>query len=279
MACYTPFMVEVKWKRFPVPCGRCPACRHRRMNEWVFRLLEEDKVSLTSNFVTLTYNTDHVPISQNGFMTLEKTDLQKYFKRLRKIVPPGGDKIRYYAVGEYGGKTSRPHYHAIVFNVPDPEFFFQAWHLDDKPLGTVHVGNVSGDSIAYTMKYIDKPRHKPLHSRDDRQLEFALMSKGLGQTYVHDYSIDYHKKDIGSLFVTKLDGRKVAMPRYYRKMIFDEAEIKAQPDLVASAVYLAEQVARRNHSGAQTYDETVESSRRNKWTKFFSKHSQKNRYL
>lgn len=279
MACYTPFMVDMKYKKVPVPCGRCPSCRHRRMNEWVFRLLEEDKVSLYSHFVTLTYNTESIPITKHGFPTLDKSDLQKYFKRLRKAVPPGGDKIRYYAVGEYGTKNKRPHYHLIVFNVPDPEIFFQAWHLDGKPLGTVHVGNVSGDSIAYTMKYIDKPRSKPAHARDDRLMEFAVMSKGLGQTYVHDHSIDYHQRNIGELFVSKYDGRKIAMPKYYRKMIFDEAQIKAQPDLVASGMYLAEQVARRNHVGALTYDETVESEKLNRWHKFFSNHSQKNRNL
>lgn len=279
MACYTPYTVEVKYKRFHVPCGKCPACRHRRVNDWVFRLMQEDEVSVTSHFVTLTYNTDHVPISKNGYMTLEKTDLQKYFKRLRKMLPKNNERVRYYAVGEYGGKTSRPHYHMIMFNVPDENMFFDAWHLDGKPLGTVHVGKVSGNSVAYTMKYMDKPRRKPEHARDDRAPEFALMSKGIGQTYVHDYSMDWHNQDIGRLYCVKPDGRKIAMPKYYRNMIYDEKDRKAQPDIVVAATYLAEQDARRRHTGALSYDETVESEKLNRWKKFFNNHAQKNRYL
>jgi len=279
MACYTPYSVDVKYKKYLVPCGRCPSCRHRRVNEWVFRLMQEDEVSVTSHFVTLTYNTDHVPISPNGFMTLDKADLQKYFKRLRKLLPKDNYKVRYYAVGEYGGKTTRPHYHMIIFNVPDENMFFDAWHIDGIPLGSVHVGKVSGNSIAYTMKYMEKPKRKPLHNRDDRKPEFCLMSKGIGQTYVHDQSIDYHNQDISRLYVVKPDGRKVAMPRYYRKMIYDEDAIKAQPDLVVTAMHLAEQKARYRHTGALSYDETVESEKLNRWKKFFSNHSQKNRYL
>ena len=51
--------------------------------------------------------------------TLRKRDYQLFMKRLRKAFP--NDKIRFYAAGEYGPKTLRPHYHAILFGL----------HLDD----------------------------------------------------------------------------------------------------------------------------------------------------
>lgn len=156
MACDSPFFVTPKgrFSAVPVPCGRCPPCKQRRVNSWVFRLMQEEKRSSSAYFVTLTYDTRFVPISDNGFMTLRKKDYQDFMKRLRKLSPHVS--IKYYAAGEYGSKFNRPHYHAIMFNVPDIELFAKAWSLDGIQLGAVHVGSVTGDSIAYTMKYIAK---------------------------------------------------------------------------------------------------------------------------
>jgi len=237
MNCDTPYYVlPAKWatEKIPVPCGRCPVCKARRVNQWVFRLLQEDKVSSSAYFVTLTYDTRYVPITENGFMTLSKSDVQKYFKRLRKLVPQS--KIKYYLAGEYGSQTKRPHYHAIIFNVPDRQMFFDAWSLEGSPLGGVHVGQVSSDSIAYTLKYIDKNTFRVQHSRDDRLPEFSLMSKGLGSSYLSDEVKRYHKAHIDKLYVTKLSGHKVSMPRYYRNKIYSEAELTQQVGIVQTAI-------------------------------------------
>lgn len=232
MACISPYYARVKDRWIPTPCGRCPPCKKRRVDSWVFRLLQEDKRSTSAHFITLTYNTDHVPISSNGFMTLDKRAFPLYMKRLRKLVSglsslygPSLDGViptlKYYACGEYGSKNHRPHYHAIVFNVPDEAMFFDAWHLGGKSLGDVHVGNCSGDSIAYCMKYIDK-RSDRLHARDDRIPEFSLMSKGLGSNYMTPAIVDYHNADLSRFYLTVEGGHKVAMPRYYRERVFDE---------------------------------------------------------
>lgn len=68
-----------------VPCGKCPKCLRDRQNGWMFRLQQEIKDSLNCQFVTLTYET--TPKSFNGHGTLQKSDLQKFFKKLRKICP------------------------------------------------------------------------------------------------------------------------------------------------------------------------------------------------
>lgn len=173
--CETPFTVRHKTKgmSIPVPCGRCPKCVSRRTSAWSFRLMQEEKVSDSALFITLTYDTDHVPFSKNGFMDLSRRDVQLFFKRLRKHHK--GDRcksIKYYAVGEYGGKTRRPHYHLILFNAKI-ESVQLAWNL-----GHVHYGQVTGASVGYTMKYIAKP-WRAMHCNDDRTPQFALMSKGL----------------------------------------------------------------------------------------------------
>jgi len=66
-------------------------------------------------------------------MTLKKTDIQKFFKRLRKCHGKKHKSIKYYAVGEYGGQTLRPHYHIVIFNA-DINYFERAWALDNKKL-------------------------------------------------------------------------------------------------------------------------------------------------
>lgn len=239
MACDTPFLVMDKdgFRKIPVPCGRCPSCKKRRVDAWVFRLMQEDKVSASAHFVTLTYDVEHVPISGNGFMTLDRSEFPRYMKRLRKLCCDV--KLKYYACGEYGSKNLRPHYHAIIFNVPDDELFFKAWSLDGVPFGSVHVGMVSGDSVAYTMKYIDKTSSLgkfSKHSRDDRVPEFALMSKGLGSSYITESIKLYHKADLSRNYLVKDGGFKIALPRYYRDRIFNEEDIAEQSVLINESV-------------------------------------------
>lgn len=272
MICDTPFFVLPKagTEKVPVPCGRCPNCKLRRVNGWVFRLLQEERISSSAHFVTFTYDTRTVPISQNGFMTLKKEDFQLYMKRLRKLT---SQPLKYYAVGEYGTNNKRPHYHAIIFNVPDPEMFSTAWQL-----GSVHVGKVTGDSIAYTMKYIDKPRATK-HARDDRDLEFPLMSKGLGKNYLSDAIINYHQADLSRLYVTKEGGHRIALPRYYRNKIFSGDQQKEQVKIIQLSAEQQLEQDRENFRQIgyenQSFEEYQTMLKHGRYKKFYS--HQKNR--
>lgn len=206
----------------PVPCGKCPECLKRRVSGWSFRLMQEERRSSSAYFITLTYDTQHVPISRNGFMTLDKRDVQLFMKRLRKAVSLKDDSItiKYYLCGEYGKDRSRPHYHAIVFNVPDVYDIERAWRL-----GQVNYGTVTGASVGYTLKYMDKPKRIPMHRNDDRIREFGVMSKGLGCSYITDASIRYHsEKLLDRVCLTIEHGKKIAMPRYYKDKIYTEQQ-------------------------------------------------------
>lgn len=172
--CYSPITLKQTSDRngATVPCSKCAACVARRTSAWSFRLMQQDKIAQSSLFITLTYDTTTVPITERGWMSLSKRDLQLFFKRLRKAESSmGKSQLKYYAVGEYGTRTRRPHYHVILFN-SQIEKVQSAW---DK--GQVHYGQVSGASVGYTLKYMSKPKTIPLHKNDDRQPEFALMSK------------------------------------------------------------------------------------------------------
>ena len=233
MACDTPFYVNnprypiySNDRQVPVPCGKCPACLSRRTSVWTFRLKTQAKNANTSYFVTLTYDTRFVPITKRGFLTLDKRDVQLYFKRLRKAHPKEV-VIKYYLAGEYGSKTFRPHYHIILFNA-DIELIHKAW---DK--GEVHIGELTEASAAYTAKYINKGKIIPMHKNDDRLPEFSLMSKKLGLNYLSEKIINYHRADIERNFITLEDGKKISLPRYFREKIWTETERRTQADQLA----------------------------------------------
>lgn len=224
MACDSPFYITVKWQseQIPCPCGRCPPCQKQRVSQWGFRLRKQEELSHSAFFVTLTFDTTNVPISGRGFMTLCKGEYQKFMKRLRKLTPKNDAKISYYACGEYGTKNYRPHYHAIIFNASE-ENIAKAWQK-----GEIHIGKVSGASIAYTLKYINKGKIIPMHRNDDRLPEFSLMSKGMGANYLTEQMVSYHKADLSRAYVTLPDGVKIALPRYYKNKMYNESERKQQ---------------------------------------------------
>lgn len=236
MACITPFQKTDKkaGQYISVPCGKCPECLKRRASGWSFRLMQQDKISNNALFVTLTYDTEHVPLSRNGFMTLDKTDVQKFFKRLRFHLPPSHPKISYYVAGEYGGKNNRPHYHAIIFNAFSDDIT-AAWCFpprdqstkESTPAGNIVYGDVNGASVGYTLKYMCKKRKIPMHRNDDRIPEFSLMSKGLGANYLTPAMVRYHKNDLENRMNCVLpDGKVIAMPRYYKDKVYTEQERK-----------------------------------------------------
>lgn len=224
--CMTPFGVKKKTncnETIPVPCGKCPNCVARRVSAWSFRLMQEDRVSTSSHFVTLTYDTKNVPITRNGFLTINKRDAQLFFKKLRKLQPAGTPAIKYFLAAEYGGKTRRPHYHIILFNAQIGTIS-KAWTH-----GSVHLGQVEGASVGYTLKYMSKKSSVPLHRNDDRETEFRLMSKGLGASYMTDeikkWHTDHRVVD-QRMYCVLPDGRKVSMPRYYKDKIYTEMQRK-----------------------------------------------------
>jgi hypothetical protein len=262
MACDTPFRVIKKGEckngklynsDVLVPCGKCPSCKKRRVNEWTFRLEEEDKVSSSSHFITLTYDTECIPITPNGYKTLLRQDFQKFMKRLRKRQKA---KIKYYACGEYGEKSDRPHYHAIIFNVTDPETIAEAWTQ-----GSIHYGDVSGASIAYTAKYIDKQKNIPEHDNDDRVKEFSLMSLKLGQSFITPEIKKWYKEDITRNYVTKLDGIKIALPKYYRNQLFTDLEKELQVHHIQRTMNKLKQEARKKHYKKSTEDFDIKLSK------------------
>ena len=205
-----------------VNCGRCVPCLRKKQIDWCFRLNKELLNSESACFLTLTYNEENAPFTEGGFSLL-RSDFQKFMKRLRKHAK--STKIKYYACGEYGSKTERPHYHAIVFNLPRPfdKYILKAWKY-----GHIHVGTVTEQSIFYTTKYALKGlRRKNAWDYDarGREPEFQLMSNGLGINYVKNEIVDYLKVN-GTKLLTVQGGAKKKLPRYYIDKMFTDPEEK-----------------------------------------------------
>jgi len=127
-----------------VPCGRCPFCAATRRSDWATRLHFEGLLHYGSKFVTLTYEDKYLTWN-HGNPQLVKSDLQKWFKRVRKA----GFKFRYYAVGEYGSRTYRPHYHVLVFGDVPEDVIRSSWKF-----GMVHIGQVTQASVNYCLGYM-----------------------------------------------------------------------------------------------------------------------------
>lgn len=279
MACDHKIIITHGERSYELPCGKCPPCKIRKVNQWVFRLRYEERRSLICHFVTLTYDTDHVPLSPNNFKTLKKDDLQAFFKRLRNYTE---HKIKYYAVGEYGSDRHRPHYHAIIYNVENTELYAKAWHMDGKQIGTVHVGKVTGASIAYTLKYIDKVPITGKFQRDDRVKEFSIMSKGLGDNYIEDIqNQNWHRSSYAHNYVMEPGGHRIALPKYYRDKLLDKEFREEQTFYIQQQIYAKNDTDRikwlaQNHSKTESdYINNEQSKRRERERKFYGYQSGK----
>lgn len=147
-------------------------------------------------FVTLTYSDEHMP--KGG--SLDPTHLRQFLKSLRtRLEREGEARVRFFGVGEYGERSSRPHYHLALFNYdPCPERISarrcsgcprclrltQIWGK-----GLVDNAFLTADSAAYIAGYVAKK----MTAADDPRLqgrhpEFARMSRrpGIGVSALHE---------------------------------------------------------------------------------------------
>lgn len=142
-----------------VPCGTCILCREEQARQWAVRITHEATLHPDNSFVTLTYDEAHRP--ENG--SLDYSHLRDFWKRLRYHF----GTLSYYAVGEYGDKTNRPHYHACIFGQAfvqdriiikrEPNLLWTSPHLANAwGLGMVSVGALTIESARYTANYVTK---------------------------------------------------------------------------------------------------------------------------
>lgn len=219
----------VKLSDRTVSCGRCMPCRinHKRM--WVGRMIMEMHECRTpSTFLTLTYNPEHLPEGNN----LDPKELKVFHDNLRRKI--GG--FRFYAVGEYGSKTQRPHYHGIYFGL-DPagyeEIFRSTWTINGEPKGNIMAGVAGKSSLSYVANYVTKKMttrdHPDLYGR---QPEFFCVSKfpPLGYLFMLRMLDSLHTR-AGAIAIAEKgslpnhfrhDGKIYPLGKYYAKWLYEQ---------------------------------------------------------
>lgn len=221
------YIVKVNGKLFvkslyQIPCGHCLGCLEDRAKDWTVRNLMELKTSDNAIFLTLTYDEAHLPLN-HGLPTLRKIDLSAFMKRLRKHFQPF--KLRFFACGEYGTKTFRPHYHLIVYGYPsywnrwaETEILSDIWKN-----GNVYLGSVTAQSIAYVSRYVVKKQgNSSVLNTKYQEKEFVDMSRmpGIGAEWIKAHLSDIAVNDEVP-FLNHGVVRFVKPPRYFDKKLKD----------------------------------------------------------
>jgi len=169
-------------------------------------------------FVTFTYADENLIDPK-----LNYEDFQNFMKRLRDRLHQ--QPISYIVAGEYGSKTKRPHWHAILFGyepddkknhyltpaghqVSTSESLSEIWGLGHAELGTVTL-----ESASYCARYALKELE-----HGDRAEEFEPIFKpstrpAIGRRWLEKYADDVF--NFGRLHLAS--GDIVEIPRYYKK--------------------------------------------------------------
>ena len=227
---------EINRDWIEIPCGKCPGCRLRYSREWRDRCIAESLSHEYNFFITLTYDNEHARCGPSGNLTLFKRDLQLFWKRLRTA----GYKFSYFACGEYGDQTHRPHYHALVFGLdlsPYGDLFVDEnghrrssvleamWYDEDskEQLGFVEVGEFNEKTAAYVSRYTYKKAFQDLQLfYDTFQVEpqFVVMSRrpAIGKRFFDDNGV-YMFWTSGYNYSTDSGGRKIMPTRYWKKKL------------------------------------------------------------
>lgn len=235
MLCRNPFISA----GVPYPCGQCMPCRFNRRKMWTHRLLLEGFCHVEKAFVTLTYDDDHLIYDRLCKKPiLWKKDVQDFLKRLRFAIYP--QKVRFYAVGEYGDNTERPHYHIILFGYPSCAYGNTRQNISGMACcpacdalaniwgkGRVFVGMLSKNSASYVASYTVKK----MTSVDDVRLkgrtpEFCTMSlrPGIGADAMWDIASDLMRSRVDEMLVDvplalKYGGKLMPLGRYLRRRL------------------------------------------------------------
>ena len=142
-----------------VGCRECWQCQERKILDWTGRCIAESKTATACHSITLTYGRglsgkNAGKVSHERAAVLTYSDVQNYFKRLRKA----GFPCSYFVTGEYGSTKGRAHWHALIYwhgPVPEHELDkrFEQEHWQH---GFSYWETVYPESVRYVCKYVQK---------------------------------------------------------------------------------------------------------------------------
>lgn len=188
--------------------------------QWSARIQLEAACHEASVFFTLTYSDDFLPDPPQ----LQPKDLQLFLKRLRNNLRPV--RFRFFACGEYGSKSLRPHYHGVLFGVGLSHeletIINRSWSVDGVSIGFIEVAELNPARAAYVAKYVCKGVSEDEKVPEGWQEEFARMSNrpgiGAGYATMMAQSINKandHQVDRGYPLITELLGGSMRIGPFY----------------------------------------------------------------
>lgn len=238
------------YQDFPLPCGKCAGCKLELARQWAVRLVHEKQMHQKASWLTLTMSDDyllqtraHVTRARGKIIaaSLDKKELQLFTKRLNEDVRRRSSKgVKYFACGEYGEHTHRPHYHIAVYgeDFSDDRYFYQhsksgnpLWRssrLDRLwPHGNADIGELTFETAAYTAAYtlkkITGTKALEAYKRTDEEgneywllPEFSVMSRrpGIASVWFQQFKDDVYPHDH---VISR--GHPAKPPRYYDKLL------------------------------------------------------------
>jgi len=218
-----------------LPCRQCILCRLEKSRQWATRILQEIPFHDNCCFLTLTYDEKQLPVDGS----LNPSHIQTFIKDLRaRMDYYGKQKVKYFAVGEYGEKFQRPHYHAILFGPfgvhnhddqrseeePSRSGDRQFSHSDFTatwPYGLHRFSEVTFESAAYVARY----QLKKVSGADSethyggRHPEFQRCSQGLGKAHLQAWMSDIYPADH-----VVLPGRGAFLPPPYFDRLLEKVD-------------------------------------------------------
>lgn len=236
-------------RAYTVGCGSCPACRAEYARQWSIRNVCESLSHTYSYFLTLTYDDDHVPLTDGDIPTLRFNDVSAFIKRLRNY-----GTCRFFACSEYGGHTLRPHYHVLLygFELTDLKpfsrsgsnmtfyspFLNQLWGH-----GYVNVADFSAESAAYVSGYAAKKLYSDasVFGQSGMEIPTLRMSRrpGIGGDF---YEKNYQKFfDNGSVVVR--DGSVATAHGFYRQKMKNDVRVDDRFQRLADMEMSAEKLS------------------------------------
>lgn len=242
MPCYHPSRVGIRRKPLRpgharvtqdqvVPCGHCLGCRKEQARQWAVRMTHESVMHDNAWFITLTYSDENLP--EHG--SLQPEHSREFWKSLRRSV----GRLSYYLCGEYGDRTQRPHYHAILYgpDFSDRDLYTSrsgasvwtsatldaAWGRGRHEITPFNFGAASYVA-GYVRKKVSQARDPDHYIRLDATTgelvelvpEFARMSRrpAIGKTWFNRYYPEVYRRD-----EVIINGQASKPPRAYDKWL------------------------------------------------------------
>ncbi len=209
-------------------------------------MLVEQAAAGESAFVTLTIEDQHLswvvdPETEDISWTLQKPHVQAYIRSIRDQ----GYPFRYFACGEYGEETGRPHYHLIAFGlgIGAEEIFRRSWKK-----GFVTVYEANARTMSYVAKYCLKGSARPANTAIVAPFRLTSRNPPIGGGFAKNIADSLQTRTGSHVLiddkvhmkgVIRMNGDKYPLDRTMKDRVIKELDI---PTAMSDAVFRRDSV-------------------------------------